>query len=139
MGDDGIGPFLFNELKNYPELKKFELYELGVFGLDLINYIEEKDKLIIVDAVYSVNNIGELALLEEKDLKNDLNLVSAHDLGIEQTVQLLRMNYPDLKKINLIGIKVRKIKTVNNKLSDDIIKKIPKIKKEILDIILRIV
>ncbi|MBN1502369.1 hydrogenase maturation protease [Candidatus Woesearchaeota archaeon] len=138
MGDDGIGPYLYNELKDYPKLKEVKMYELGVIGLDLINFIEKDDRLVIVDAVYSKGNIGEVVLLREKDLSKDLKLVSMHDFGVEQTSTILRMYQPDLKEIKIIGIKVDKINRISDKLSDGLMKKIPKIKERVLSYILKI-
>lgn len=136
-GDDGIGPFLYNELKDESRLKDFEMLELGVIGFDLIAYIEDDDKLIIVDAVHTDNPVGEVILLEEDDLKADLSIVSQHDFGIEQTSKVLRLAKPGLKKINVVGVSVKNISFVD-KLSDEIMGKIDKIKEDVIDNIVKI-
>jgi hydrogenase maturation protease len=137
-GDDGIGPFLYNELKNSPQLKKYQLLELGVIGFDLISYIDDRDILIIVDAVYSQKDIGQVVILEEKDLSKDISLVSMHDFGVEQTVTILRRYKPTLKKINVIGVYVQRINAFTDELSDDLKKMIPKIKKDVVKYIIQI-
>ena len=137
-GDDGIGPYLYDQLKDDSKLKDFKMLELGVIGLDMISYIEDNDKLIIVDAVRSEKNIGDVILLGENDLSKDLNLVSQHDFGVEQTATILRLHMPKLKKINIIGIKVSNIKSFTDKLSNDIMTKIPEIKEKVIKHIIQI-
>ena len=136
-GDDGIGPFLYNELKDETRLKDFELLELGVIGFDLISYIEENDKLIIVDAVHSETDIGEVVLIHEQDLSKELSLVSQHDFGIEQTAAILRAYSEDLKKIAVVGIKVKQINAFSDKLSDELMNKIQTIRADVVNLIIQ--
>jgi len=132
MGDDGIAPFLYNELKNCPELKDFTLLDLGVPGVDLISYVEDDDKLIIIDALYSDKGAGEVVLIDEKTLSGDMQFVSLHDFGIEQTISLLRGFKPKLREVSVLGIKVFNVKKPTNHLSDEIMEKFPQIKSEVL-------
>lgn len=135
-GDDGIGPYLFNELKDNPILKNFELLELGVIGLDMISYVNDYDKLIIVDAVRSGTDskceIGTVKIYDEKDLTPDFSLVSQHDFGVEQTAAILRFHLPKLKKINVVGISVQNVNAFNDKLSEGLIEKLPNIKEQVI-------
>ena len=137
-GDDGIGPYLYNELKDHPKLSNYDLLELGVIGFDLLSYIGDDDKLIIVDAVYSKRDIGKVRIVEEKDLSKDLSVVSQHDFGIEQTATILRRYKPKLEKINIIGVNVYKINAFTNKLSDEILRKIDEIKDKVINNIIKI-
>lgn len=130
--DDGIGPFLFQELKNHEDLQSFELLELGVIGFDLISYIEDNDTLIIVDAVHSDDDVGKVVLLGESDLTKDLHVVSQHDFGVEQTTAILRNYKPSMKEINFIGIKVSHIQPFSNTLSDELTNNIERIKQDVL-------
>jgi hydrogenase maturation protease len=138
VGDDGIGPYLYTELKDTPVLKGFQLMELGVIGLDLISYVEDNDTLIIVDAVHSKKDIGKVRILSEEDLTPDLSLVSQHDFGVEQTAAVLRAYKPELNSIKIVGINVSNIQVFHDKLSDELIQKMPIIKKDVLQSILQI-
>ncbi len=137
-GDDGIGPFLYNELKDEPRLRGFELLELGVIGFDLISYVEENDKLIIVDAVHSETDIGDVVLIGEDDLSKELSLVSQHDFGVEQTAAILRAYSKDLKTIAVVGIKVKQINAFSDKLSDELMNRIQTIKNEVVNLIIQV-
>jgi hydrogenase maturation protease len=144
--DDGIGPHLYSLLKDDSRLKHFELMELGVIGFDLLSYIEENDKVIIVDAVKiddtdatkAMKYIGDITIIEENELQPSVTLVSQHDFGVEETAVMMRKYMPNLKRICVVGIKVTKLQPFGNKLSATIHKKIDTIKEDVVKNIIKI-
>ena len=137
-GDDGIGPYLYNnELKDHDQLKGFELIEGGVMGLDLLSCIEKNDHLIIVDAVNSSDSVGEVFIINEKDLRNQTSLVSQHDFGAEKTCRIIRFFDPTVR-IDIIGICVKRISAFDNRLSEEILNKIPDIKEKVIKSIINL-
>jgi hydrogenase maturation protease len=135
-GDDGIGPYLYEQLKDNQDLKKYDMMELGVLGFDILNYVKDDDKLIIVDAVVidekeTNQSVGKVRILDEEDLSKDIKVISQHDFGIEQTAVILRKFYPQLKKISIIGININNIKEFSEKLSNELLDNIEEIKKEV--------
>ncbi len=135
-GDDGIGPHLFSLLKDDPRLASVEMLELGVIGFDMLSYVGENDSLIIIDALHSEKDIGDVALLGEKDLTPTTLLVSQHDFGVGETAALLRNYRPRMGAIKVIGVKVFKIQPFQDRLSDELSFKLPKIKEEVVKLIL---
>jgi len=138
-GDDGIGPLLYQEMKDDKRLENLKLMELGIIGFDLVTYVENDDQLIIVDALKSKNDeIGTIKILKEKDIKNNKNLVSPHDFGISETVSVLRSYYKDLKTINIIGITIKDINPYSEKLTTELEEKIPDLKEQVIKEIIRL-
>lgn len=137
-GDDGIGPYLYHKLKKEKLLKEFELIEIGVLGLDMIGYVGDNDNLIIVDAVHAENNIGSVEIIDETELVANLELVSQHDFGVEETSRVLRAYKPNLKAIKVIGINVKKINAFNNTLSAELMGMLNKIKSDVVKKIIKI-
>jgi hydrogenase maturation protease len=131
-GDDGIGPYLYEKLKNYPELKNYDIMELGVIGVDLLSYVNDGDQLIIVDALEAKDNFGDVIVINEDKLLKKINIISQHDFGMEQTITLLREYKPKITQINLLGIKVKNVSDFTDKLSDELLDNITKIKKEVI-------
>jgi hydrogenase maturation protease len=133
-GDDGIGPYLYEELKNNLDLKKYKMFNLGVLGLDIIEFLEEEDTLILVDATYTKDPdcVGNVILIKESELNINVSLPYCHDFGIEQTAKIIRSYLPYLKPINIIGIKVTKAKAFSDGLSIELKKNISKIKDNVL-------
>lgn len=132
-GDDAIGPILYDRLKQ--KIKGLKKYDIGVIGLDVISYIEPEDKIIIIDAVQSEKEPGNVVVLDEKDLEGDLGIVSQHDLGIEHTLKMIRSLYPKLPKVTIIGITIGKIKTFKDRLSRQLQDRMPDIEKDVLSAI----
>jgi hydrogenase maturation protease len=132
--DDGIGPYLYEQLKDNKQLEGFDLMEMGVIGFDLMSYIKENDTVLIVDAVKSDSrqNTGNVVVLGEKDLKESVSLVSQHDFGIEETSAMLRRFMPNLKQISVIGINVSRLQPFSNKLSSKLLKNIEIIKEDVI-------
>ena len=146
--DDGIGPYLYRELQGNSTLKGAVLEEIGVIGFDMISYINQDDRIIIVDALrispseepdgQDDANIGQVRILKEKELHPELSLVSQHDFGIEETARVIRMYYPNLPQIAIIGIAVRDTQPFSDRLSSVMKKKIGQVKKDVIDAIQRL-
>lgn len=136
-GDDGIAPYLFEQLKDDKRLANCELFEIGTVGVDLVSYVDDQDTIIIVDAVQAVENIGEVVLLEEKDLITSTPL-SPHDLGVEHSLSLLRTFKPKLKNIVLIGIKADKVDVIHQGLSREMLNNLDTIKDVVVKNILQV-
>jgi hydrogenase maturation protease len=136
-GDDGIGPHLYNELKDHDQLKGFKLIEGSVIGLDLLSYIEKNDHLIIIDAINSSDAIGEVFNINKKDLRRQTSLVSQHEIGVGETCRIIRFFDPTVR-IDIIGICVKRINAFNNELSEEILRKIPDIKQKVVKSIIEL-
>lgn len=136
--DDGIGPYLYSQLKDEPRLKHCELIEAGIIGFDMISYINESDTVIVVDAIKSNKDAGSVILIGEDDeilSAQGMKLVSAHDFGVEQTAKVLRNYMPELKKIWVIGISVKDLQPFSMKLSEELLSKSEIIKSEVINMI----
>lgn len=140
-GDDGIGPYLYEKLKDEEKLKDYVLSEEGVIGFDLISLVEEGDQLVIVDAVKTDNDekIGNVIILEEEDLETSpIALISQHDFGVEETAKIIRTYKPGVKKINIVGILVKDIQPFTTELSVELMGKIEEIQKQVTDKIIEV-
>lgn len=56
--DDGFGMFVLEELEKMNVPENVTLVDAGSGGLDMLNFLENTDKAIIVDAVTSGDTIG---------------------------------------------------------------------------------
>lgn len=135
-GDDGIGLFLYHELKKEKTLDNYELIEAGTIGIDLVSLIKNGEKVIIVDAICSSEEVGKVGLIDPKKLKPNTNLVSPHDFGVEETLALIKTIHPKTR-INIIGISIKEPKAFCDGLSKGLMTKMPRIKEEIIGLILK--
>ncbi len=131
-GDDGVGIQVIQELrKNAP--KNVDLIDAGTTGLNILNFMEQYEEIIVVDAINLGYEKGEIVELKGKDIPDhpDLNL-SAHDIDFVDSLQVskeLGIN----TEITVIGIEIGEIKSkeLTMELSEEIKKSIPKIKEKI--------
>ena len=134
LGDDGIGPHLYSELKEEKRLGNIELHDAGSAGLNLISLIDDGDRIIIVDAIISKESkedIGNVMAIDEKDICHEIPAVSAHDIGLGQTIRLIREYAKEIPPIKIIGITAKHIGN-SPKLSREIKKNMEKIKEDVV-------
>lgn len=109
-GNDGIGIRIVQKLyrtKNkYDCLKNVEIIDLGTCGLDLLNYFENTNLLILIDAISSDKKIGTILKIYGNNLINEdfsFKISSFHDISIIDILNIGSKIY-NLPKIILFGI-----------------------------------
>ncbi|MCM1985566.1 MAG: hydrogenase maturation protease [Methanococcoides sp.] len=124
MGDDGIGVHVIDKLKNmYSDLPNdIELIDMGACGLDMLNFLEGSDHVIIVDAIKSNGDIGSVHRFELNDLKEYVRdgMFTIHDVGIVDVLSIAEhvQKMPD--SIVLFGIEIGQVDDISFVLSDKV-------------------
>jgi hydrogenase maturation protease len=79
MGDDGVGPAVISLLEKIPGLKA-ELLVLDTPGFALLTYIQNRDKVIIIDAAEFDAPAGTIARVTSADVQRKKSVsISLHD------------------------------------------------------------
>ena len=104
-GDDAVGPLLIDELSTLPD-SQLELIDAGSDALGILEYLEGRQEVIIIDACRMGRKPGTLVTFDptQADLILDGDPISLHGLGLAETLRMaesLRMFSGDLK---IIGI-----------------------------------
>lgn len=132
-GDDGVGIHLAKEIRNDVP-KEVDVIDGGTAGLNILNYLEQYEKIVIIDAINLGHKIGEIIELTPSDIlgETDLNL-SAHDIDFVDSLQISKEIGID-PEIKIIGIEIGEIKTkeLSMELSKEIREKIPELKQRVL-------
>ena len=106
MSDDGIGPKVIEQLQQDKHLSdNVSLLDGGTLGLDLLPYLEEIQRLIIVDAVEIGQPAGTCVRLAGDDVPMALETkLSPHQMGMKDLLAVARLmgHLPD--EILLIGV-----------------------------------
>ena len=134
LGDEGIGIRVVEELQNnYAFSNDVEILDGGTAGIELLRYIENRDLLIIIDAMRADLPPGTVFKVEGEDVpKKFMTKISPHQIGLSDLLAagILSENIP--KKIVLFGVEPEKLET-GIYLSDSVTKNINKIVSAILD------
>jgi hydrogenase maturation protease len=133
MDDDGAGVVVVNDLKNcLKESEYLKIVDGGTLGLDLLNYIQWAEKLIIVDAIDMDFKPGTVIKAEGEDIDPIFeSKLSPHQMGLKDILLAAELLDQRPKDIVLFGIQVKSI-NMNMTLSDEVSKNLSKLKEHVL-------
>jgi len=109
MTDEGIGIHVLQSLQESGLPANVRLVDAGT-SPDLIAYSGDCRKLIIIDAARGGGEPGTVYRLLPDDLKTPAGaFLSAHELGVEQSLTLMKLTASEPEEIVIIGIEPEKI------------------------------
>jgi len=111
MTDEGVGVHTINEFeKRYTVPDYVEIVDGGAAGLDLIPFIEGREKVLMVDAVNFDREPGYIDLLENDAIPIRLTQkASMHHLGLMDVLCIVRMSGNIPKELCIIGIQPKSL------------------------------
>jgi len=133
-GDDGLGICVLEELKKKDLPTHVELVDAGTGGLDILSFMEDVDKAIIIDAVTSGKEVGKIHRFTCKDLPDPASMhFSLHELGLVDVLKIGEkvMSMPD--DIIIIGVEVERTNQLIIGLTPKVNEAVPKVVEMVLD------
>lgn len=111
MTDEGVGVHIVNEFEKRYDLPEYvEIVDGGAAGLDLIPFIEGREKVLMVDAVNFDQEPGYIGSLENEQIPAKLSMkTSIHHLGLMDVLCIVNMSGNVPKDMCLIGIQPRSL------------------------------
>ncbi|WNY28495.1 hypothetical protein MmiEs2_06840 [Methanimicrococcus stummii] len=133
MGDDGVGIHAvekMTEMKDkleggvalsdpffsgmpvdaLPYLADVDIMDAGVSGLDMLCFLEGFDKIIIIDALKSDQNLGAILRIKGEDLLDGEGvgkMMSSHDVSVPTVLGIAR-EVQGLPEIIVYGVEIQK-------------------------------
>jgi hydrogenase maturation protease len=106
LGDEGVGVHSAAALrKGYTFRPEIEIIDGGTMGLDLLPYIQDHDKIIVIDAVDFGKEPGYISVLGGKPAYlSERGKISAHNLGLSDLIFGLTLVCEKLPQIYLVGV-----------------------------------
>jgi hydrogenase maturation protease len=113
MRDEGVGVYAVRYLEEHYEIPPgLEVVDGGTSGLDLLPYIENRDRVLIVDAVDFRKEPGYIGVLGNQEVPALFGLKdSLHHLGLMDLLAAAQLLGVAPKTICLIGIQPLAIET----------------------------
>ncbi len=111
MSDEGVGVHVVNEFQErYAVPEYVEIIDGGAAGLDLIPFIEGKERVLMVDAVNFDREPGFIGMLENEEIPARLtSKVSMHHLGLMDVLSIVRLSGKYPKDVCIIGIQPKSL------------------------------
>jgi hydrogenase maturation protease len=106
LSDEGVGVHAVNKIKElYAFSPPIDIIDGGTLGLDLLPLFQDRERILIIDAVDFGKAGGFVGTLDNEAIPSVLNpRLSAHHIGVSDllfTTRLTRTTQPD---VSLIGI-----------------------------------
>lgn len=108
MGDEGVGVHTARRLENMHLPANIEVVDGGTGGFHLLEYFEEHDIVILIDATLDGNEPGTIRLIEPRFANDFPRAMSTHDIGLRDMVNALQL----IEKMPHIYLFVVSIETI---------------------------
>ena len=103
--DDGVGPQAIRRLRADPRVPTgVSLVEGGTLGLELLPYVWDCARLIVIDAVDVGQSPGTLVRMSGEDLNTLPGSSNVHQLGVSDLLVALRMLAERQPDVVLLGV-----------------------------------
>ncbi len=111
LSDEGLGVKALELLrKRYDFPGNVELIDGGTIGIDLLYFIEDADRLLVLDAVLGNGKPGSFHKFVGNEVKAYFrNKVSMHEIGFQEVLGLLELKGTNNKEIVVMGLEPKTI------------------------------
>ena len=126
LKDEGVGIHVIRALEHEALPPNVSLMDGGTGGLHLIAWIQDYDRIIMVDATLDDNPPGTIRLIRPRYATDFPPLMSAHEIGLRDMIEamILTGKLPD---IQLIVISAADISEVGMELTPVVEAAVPKV------------
>jgi hydrogenase maturation protease len=134
LKDEGIGAHVAQRLPSLSLPENVEVIDGGTMGLELLYLMENRDKVILIDAIQTTEPPGTIFRFQAREIPGIIkeNKLSFHQLGIYDTFKVSQYLGRQLPEIIVIAVQPKDI-SMGTELSPEIEAKIPEIFNRILE------
>jgi hydrogenase maturation protease len=129
LKDEGVGVHVVRRLMEMDLPPYVEVLDGGTAGLDLIDDIEGREKVVFVDTVRAGGAPGSVYRMTMDDIDEGPDgLANIHDMDVPhllKTAGVMGVEKP--KEIVVIGIEPKDMESISDELSPEVAEKIPKV------------
>jgi hydrogenase maturation protease len=133
LKDEGFGIHIVRELEKLELPENVELLDGGVLGPNLLGYIEDIEKLIVVDIINAKMKPGKILKIKPEQIKNKSQkyFFSFHQIGLLEALNMAEILGRKFETI-IFAIQPKSIE-MGMELSEELKEKIPEMINLILD------
>ena len=108
--DDGVGVHAVAELLKMDWPAEVEIVDGGVAGLDLIAIIDQREYVIVLDAIDAGHKPGTVFRFTPEDIENQTaRYDSLHQIGLLETIQMAKLTGSAPKHTVILGVQPEKV------------------------------
>jgi hydrogenase maturation protease len=129
--DEGIGVHVIQVMEKMELPGHIELLDIGTSTMDLISYLKEVKKLIVIDAMKAGGAPGTIYKCKPEDLlPEEEGPISLHEIGLLETLNMAKKMCMEINTV-VIGVEP-KVFDWGMELSEEVKSKIPTIIEAVL-------
>jgi hydrogenase maturation protease len=132
MGDEGVGVHLARSLQQLPLPlpEGVEVVDGGTGGFHLLDYFDQYDTVIMVDAALDEQPVGTMRTIRPKFASDFPRAMSTHDIGMKDLVNVLQL-LGKMTDIWLITVSIESLQQQGIELTDPIAAVMPALIKRV--------
>jgi hydrogenase maturation protease len=134
LQDEGAGIHVVRELGKQELPDGVDLLDGGTGGFHLISWLQEYERIIMIDATLDNNPPGTVRLIKPRYASDFPPLMSAHEIGLRDMLAVMQLT-DELPEIHLIVVSVKNINGVNMELSPEVNAAVP----EVIEIVKKLI
>lgn len=119
MGDEGVGVHVAGKLESLHWPEGVDILDGGTGGFHLLEYLENHDKVIMIDATLDGNIPGTIRHIKPKFAADFPVAMSTHDIGLKDLVSALQL-LGKMPEIDLLVVSINSIQQQGISLSAEV-------------------
>ncbi len=119
MGDEGVGVHIAKAMEKMDLPEFLDVVDGGTGGFFLMNYFDEYNTIIFVDATMDGKTVGTVTTTEPRFAADFPNALSVHDVGLKDMIEAVYLS-DSVPKMYLITISIDEIKPMTLELSQPV-------------------
>jgi len=134
MGDEGVGVHAIRYMEKQKFSSNIRLLDGGTGGFHLLEYFQEYQNIIMIDATMDGNPPGTIRVITPKFSSDFPKVLSSHDIGLKDLVESAAL-LDTFPTINLITVSIEKIQPMLLTLSTDVENAIPAVYEKVKEVL----
>ena len=134
LKDEGVGIHVVRELENETLPDHVSLLDGGTGGIHLINWLQDYDRIIMIDATLDRNPPGTIRTLRPRYSKDFPVLMSAHEIGLKDMIEAMIIT-EKLPDVELIVVSAKDVQDMGVELTPDVQAAIPHVIKSVKELV----
>ena len=128
LTDEGVGVHVVQRLQKMDLPSHVEVLDGGTSGFDLLDDIEGRKKVVVVDAVKGEQPPGTIYRMTTEDIEEaPKSRLSLHDIDMTDLLKLVDLFEIEKPEIVIIGIEPKDIESASLELSQEIEARVPRL------------
>lgn len=134
LKDEGVGIHVIRELENETLPEHVDLLDGGTGGIHLINWLQDYDRIIMIDATLDSHPPGTIRTLRPRYSKDFPVLMSAHEIGLKDMIEAMIIT-EKLPDVELIVVSAKDVQDMGLELTPDVKAAVPNVIKKVKELI----